>query len=506
MTRSILKNSVANMGAALPPAVAMLITLPLIVRMLGLEAYGILTMVMAITGYFAVIDINVTAGSIKYVSEYHAREELAKVNEVISFGVLFYLGLGLIGAMAIGLGAPWLVGILFDLPPDRAALAIDALRLAGIGFLFTQCQSYLNSVTQALHRYDLTAIAEAAFGTFIPAATVLILWLGYGLLEVVTVRVVTGAVHGAVLAVIAKRLLPGYAFSMPQKEMISRLMGFSGYSFMSRLAALTHAQADKLIIGSILGMAALAYYAVAAQIVGRIVSLTFRMSSVLFPAASAMQARGEMVRLGDIYLKASKYVTYLNGSAILLVCLFGREILHYWMGAEFANAGYLVLVLIAIALFFDSLTSIPSLINDAFGRPRNTGLFAIVRACLATLLVWLFAASGDIGTAALGHTVAAITLAAGFLVFIHKKSLPWTLTSLISTAYLRPAMVFTGIALCVVAYTGNNLLPLAPTFSLGFVTTVALAISGWFLIVEPEQRQSLLARLPFSGGTTRVKK
>lgn len=499
MTSSLFRNSVANMGAALLPAVAMLVTLPFIVRMLGLETFGILTMVMAITGYFAIIDINVTAGSTKYVSEYHAKGELAKVNKVITFGLLFYLGLGLLGITAIGLGAPWLVDVLFDLQPDKAATTIGVLRLAGVGFLIAQTQAYLNSVIQAHQRFDLTATAEAIFGTIIPLATVLLLWLGYGLLEVVMLRVATGAIHGVVLAFTAKRLLPHYVFSVPEKATVSKLLSFSGYSFLSRLAALTHAQADKLIIGSLLGMAALAYYAVATQIVGRIFSLTFRLSSVLFPAASAMEARGEMEKLRDIYFKSSKYITYLNGSAILLVCLFGREILHYWMGAEFASVGYSVLLLIAIALFFDSLTSIPSLINDALGRPRNTGLFAIARAILATLLIWLFAMSGEVGTAALGHTVAAVILGSGFLVFIHAKSLPWKLMHLFLKAYLRPLLILMAIAICVIAYKSGTLLTLTQAFSFGIATAVTLALAGWYLIVETGQRLWLRSRLPIAG-------
>ena len=74
-----------------------------------------------------------------------------------------------------------LVGRVFAIPDKLRQTALDAPRLALIGFLFGQTQIYLNSIPQAIRRYDRTAMVESAFGIVVPLSTVGVLWLGSGL-------------------------------------------------------------------------------------------------------------------------------------------------------------------------------------------------------------------------------------------------------------------------------------------------------------------------------------
>lgn len=371
---SIKRNAIANFMGSIASSVAMLLTLPLIVKLLGVSDYGLLTLIMAITGYFAVVDINVTGGSVKYIAEYMAKDDVQSANEVFSFGALFYLAIGAVGALVIYLFAPVLIGWFSQIPETSVTQAILVMRVAALGFFVGQLQVYANSVPQALQRFDVTAKLEAVFGVLVPVLTVALLFAGGGLFEVVVWRVAASALHLLCLCVQISRLLPGCRLVLPRSAIRKQLLSFSGYSYLSRLAALTYAQADKLIVGGMLGMTALTYYSVAAQIAGRITGLSFRLSSVVFPAASAMQARAEMARLRDIYFIATRYVSYLNASAILLLCLFGKELLHYWMGDSFADEAYFVLVFVSLALFFDSLTT-PDIISAVNGCQNQRGFY-----------------------------------------------------------------------------------------------------------------------------------
>lgn len=497
MSRRLLRNSAANFVAAALPAAAMLVTLPFIVRYLGTVNYGMLAMVMAITGYFAVVDINVTAGSVKYISEFHAKNDLDRVYQVISFGSLFYFALAVLGGVGIYFAAPMLVSWLFKLPADKIELAVVVMRLAGVGFFFGQLQAYLKTVPQALHRFDLTSVAETFFGILVPSASVLLLWLGWGLKEVVILRVASSALHMLVLVGITLYLLPGFSFRRPARDTSRKLWSFSSYSYLSRLSSMTYAQADKIIIGSLLGMSALAHYSVASQIIGRITGLTFRLSSVLYPAASAMEARGEMGRLKNIYFTGSRYITYLNGAIILLVCLFGREILFYWMGPDFAGQAYWVMVFIGVALFLDSLTNLPSLLNDAFGHPKNTGVFALLRAIFATIIVYLLASHFDIGVVALGHTVSALVFAVWFLVFVHSRSIPWSFASLAKAAYVRPFAAFFMVIGVVVLLRSSNVMPWQLALGSGVLSTLVILALGYFWILDREHRKHIWTFLAF---------
>ncbi|HVL74569.1 MAG TPA: hypothetical protein VM406_01025, partial [Noviherbaspirillum sp.] len=68
----LLRNSLWNLSGSAIPMVVALATIPILIGALGVEGFGIVTLVGSIIGYFGVLDINLQAGSIKYLAEHHA--------------------------------------------------------------------------------------------------------------------------------------------------------------------------------------------------------------------------------------------------------------------------------------------------------------------------------------------------------------------------------------------------------------------------------------------------
>ncbi|WP_020652582.1 oligosaccharide flippase family protein [Massilia niastensis] len=495
MNLNLVRNAVSNLLGAVVPALVMLVTVPLVVKGLGEANYGVYSLVTAIVGYFAVMDINVTAGSVKYIAEHNARGEDGRIAETMSFGLATYAIIGLLGAIGLFLGARWFVTGVFSVPAALAPEAVATLKLAALGFLLGQMQNYLNSVPQALMRYDISSRVEMVFGTLVPLATVGVLALGYGLFEVIAVRVLASSVHCLVLWRAIQRLLPGLRWRWPGARLRAEVLGFSAYSFLSRFASLSYAYADKLIIGALVGVTALAYFSVAATLANRVLGLTFRLSGVFFPAASALAASGELARLDQVYLKATRYVVYLNAAILVLVAVFAHRILGYWMNEDFARNGALVLALMAMAQFIDSLTSLPSLVNDGMGHPRVSGLFALGRAAAGLAIVYLGVAGWGIVGAAAAHLAGAILFTTAFLVYVHGRTVPTALPRLLAHGY-APGLA--GVALVAIAATAAEHMfdqGLADFIGILAVTVILLGVHGFLFVVERDDRLLAWARV-----------
>ncbi len=495
MNLRLARNAWSNLLGAAIPALVMLATVPMVVKGLGDASYGVYSLVTAIVGYFAVIDINVTAGSVKYIAEHNARKDEEGVYETLSFGLATYAIIGVLGALGLLLGAQWFVTSVFSVPAALVPEAIATLRLAALGFLLGQVQSYLNSVPQSLMRYDISARVEMVFGTLVPIATVGVLLLGYGLFEVVLLRVIASALHCTILWRAVKHLLPGFHLRWPGERARGALLGFSAYSFLSRFATLSYAHADKLIIGALVGVTGLAYFTVAATLANRVLSLTFRLSGVFFPAASAMAAQGELARLDRAYLKATRYVVFLNAAILVLVAVFAHQILRYWMNEDFARNGALVLAVMALSQFVDSLTSLPSLVNDGMGHPRVSGLFAVTRALAGLAIVWFGVAGWGIDGAAWGHLAGSVLFTAAFIVYVHGRTVPTSLARLLSQGY-APGVA--GVALvAIAASTAETLFDRGIAeflFILG-VTVLLLGVHGLLFVVERDDRLMAWSRV-----------
>jgi len=488
MKLHLARNAWSNLLGAAVPALVMLATVPLVVRELGQASYGVYALVTAIVGYFAVIDINVTAGSVKFIAEHHARRDEARVFETLSFGLASYTAIGLLGACGLLFGAQMLVTQVFAVPAALAPEAVATLRLAAGGFLLGQLQSYLNSVPQSLMRFDVSARIEMAFGTLVPLATVGVLLLQGGLFEVVLLRVLAGGVHCIVLWRAIRRLLPRARWRWPGGAARRALLGFSAYSCLARFATLSYVHADKLIIGALVGVAGLAYFAVATMLANRVLGLSFRLSGVFFPAASALAAAGEWARLERAYLKASRYVAYLNGAILVLLAAFAYPILRYWMNEDFARNGALVLALTALSQFIDSLTSLPSLVNDGMGHPRVSGLFAVARAFAGLGLVYGGVAGWGLAGAAWGHLLASLLFAIPFLAYVHGRTVPTRLGRLLAQAY-APGLAGI-VVMALAAGAARDLVARGP---IEFMTVLAssvvlLGVYGWRFVLEREDR------------------
>ena len=489
----ILNNSIMNLAGAAIPALVSLFTIPYVVKQLGHDSYGVFTLVTAIIGYFALLDINFTSGSVKFLAEYNARGERSQLREVISFGAIIYVLVGAAAGLLIYLLAEVLVRNVFVISPEITPLAIRTLQIAALGFFFGNLRIYIGSILQSLQRFDMSASVEMCFGTAVPLVTVALLWLGYGLVEVVAWRVVASMCNVLLLLFLVYRLIPDFDWVKPSPPIMCRVTSFSAYAYLSRVAALTYAHADKLIIGTLGTMAELTFYTVPTTLVNRILGLTFRLGSVLYPVASELHALHDHGTLGRLYLLATRYLTYLNTFFVMMICLFSYPILYWWIGEEFAQKGQWIMVVMAVAMLIDSLTNLPSLVNDGLGYPSRTGMFAVIRAAGGLgLMLFLTRPLGIMG-AATANLIASTLIGPVFLVYVHRKTIPVSLRQVVQYGYVPSFLTAGGI--CFVSFlllsTPEVLsLPLCVLFA-AIVTIVYLA-AGLLFIVEDDHRRRMV--------------
>lgn len=490
-----LRNGLANFAGALLPALVMLSTTPFIVNTMGETSYGVLTLITAIVGYFAFLDLNITAGSVKYVAEYHATGNTKKRNQMLTSGIALYLLIGLTGCALVLLFNDALLDRVFAIPAHLREESGQALMLAAFGFLFGQLQVYLNSVPQSIRRYDQTALLETIFGIATPLSMVVVLWLGYGLVEIVAVRVLISVANNVVLVAVIRRLMPDFSLNKPDRATLVALGKFSGFAYLSRLATVAYAQGDKLILGALTSMSALTHYAVPFMLVNRLFAMSYRLGGVLFPVASALAANREIERLREIYLYAARYVLFVNASLALILATLAHEILLHWIGPALASAGAGVLVVVALASLADSLTNAPSLINDGLGHPHVSGGFALSRALVGVSLTFVFVHQLGMMGAAWAQLVTSTLMASLFLIYVHGRSVPVPLWDYVRVVML-PSLPLLGLA-AALAYARFGGAPLSLTQTLLVLVMAGLLLTfyGLLFVFRRADRLALLARL-----------
>jgi O-antigen/teichoic acid export membrane protein len=373
---------------------------------------------------------------------------------------------------------------------------VFALYLSGPAFFFAQLQMFLQGIPHALGRFDISGQLDALFGSLVPFATIVVVLSGGSLAAIVAARLVLSLCHCASLVFSCRRLVPGLRLRRPDGDTTRKVASFSAFTYMQRLASVTYLNADKLLIGAQQSMVALTTYVVPYTLVSRVYAMLQRLMQAIFPLSSALAARGDSQTLKFTFVYVSRYMTFLNIALCLMLALFARELLTYWLQKEPDPRAVLILIVVAYALMLESLTNVPSLVNDGLGRPHITGTAAICRVGAGVAAAWWALQWGGIVEVALSQLAVSAVFVLGFIIVVHRISLPWSLRDVASTVY-GPGFVLLMLGSFAVGWRAIGGQLLSPWwFAIGVAGVVAGCIwFGWAFVLLAEHRGRLRSLL-----------
>ena len=165
MASVIVRNISFNFASEAWLTLLSFITLPFIVRGLGTDGFGVLTLVQVVTGYFALLELGFGSALIKYVAEYHAVKDERSLAKVIGTLTSVYGLIGLVGGLLMWASAGFLVHRVLHIPPGLERQAVLAFQVGALGFFFSMSLSVYGAIPTALQRMDLTGTRNILLGT-----------------------------------------------------------------------------------------------------------------------------------------------------------------------------------------------------------------------------------------------------------------------------------------------------------------------------------------------------
>src|SRR5436309_4353959 len=83
-------------------------------------------------------------------------------------------------------------------------------------------------------------------------------------------------------------------------------------------------------------------------------------------------------RVEELCARACKSVLLALGPALILVIAFAREILQWWLGAEYAAKSAAPLQILAVGMLFNAVAILPFSLLQSIGRPDLTAKFHLL--------------------------------------------------------------------------------------------------------------------------------
>ncbi len=504
---------VSSMAGYVVPMLVALVTTPLLLHALGEAAYGLQSFVAVIIGYLTFMDMGLDFPITKLLAEDRARQDVEAGNHLLSTTLQLYAVIGLVGMSGIALLAGWFARSVFQVPADLQPEAVTVFRLAGIGFLGSMGLSWGRSVAAGLQRFDVAysvSVVLSTSGTLIGLGAVL---AGFGVVGYVLTRTVCTVLAGPVYYVLTRRVLSGYTFRAGLHQgTLHRVRSYVGYGAFNRTVSSLVSRLDQTLIGISAGVAAAGVYAVPFMVVHSVVYMVALMLGFTFPLASELQSLGQMDRLRDIYIRASRFIAALAGLTFIPLIVLGDRIMAIWTPSIAAQAAA-VLRLLALGGYIGTLgATLTNNLMVGLGRIRQFTIYTTTRAAVQTALCLALIPALGLEGAGWALLLTCSVDVVYFIVALHRYLLvsPW---AVVRVAYLKPVLLAGGLAglAFLLRPLANSWLGLGAVGSmLGLVYVAAGLLVGVFGEMEKRAMAGLvqmalrrLKRAPIPGGGRR---
>ncbi len=331
-----------------------------------------MTLAWALVGYFGLFDLGLGRALTKIVAERIGRGRTDGISTVVWTGVYLTIGLGIGAALLVGILTPRIVQTLLKVPAPLQAETQQAFLILAASIPLVTGHAGLRGVLEAWHRFDLTNAVRLPVGVLTFVAPLLVLPLSHRLPGVVASLACVRLLGFAIQLGLALRFVPALRRSLkPSSSEVSSLLRFGGWMTVSNLVGPLMVTLDRFVIGSLVSVSAVAYYATPYEVITKLWLVSGALVGVLFPTFASTVGRDE-TRTARLFHQGLKALVLALFPLCLLAVIFASEALTVWLGFEFASKSAIVLQVLALGVFVNSLATVPFALIQGGGRPDLT--------------------------------------------------------------------------------------------------------------------------------------
>lgn len=395
-----LKNiSYSFFGFGVPILFSVFIT-PVVVHRLGIVDYGVYILVGTITGFMGLLDLGLSSAVIKYVSEHHAQNNFRALQKTVNSAFSLYCCVGLLGLMIFYILGVFFLPI-FHISGLSQSHILIVFILSGIIFFVRSASLAYMVIPQALQRFDISTKINLFQLAFFNFAMLLAVLAGYKLKVILSLNLFSLLALAWAYRVFSLKLLPAFRLGLAwDVGEIKKLYKFGFFASLASIANSSLDQLDRLIIPIFLGPAALSYYSLPGNVSQKTTTIVGSLGGIFFPLASSLKGIGDEGKLKVVYQKIVRNLTVAAAAITTAIMCFGYQILFYWLGKDFADRGFMVLLISGVTYFILSLYGILFNFLLGLGKTKFMSAWAFVLAVLnLVLLLVLLPVWGIVGAA-----------------------------------------------------------------------------------------------------------
>jgi O-antigen/teichoic acid export membrane protein len=398
-------------GTALS-SIILAISVVLLGRFLGPELYGQYSLVIVIpTLLLLFTDLGMNAGITKFVASLRKEGKDAQAAAIISHGMLFRIGIGLVISVVSIVFANY-----FALLINRPDLTFY-VQIASVSLIFQVIYSAANSAFVGLDQSENFALSSNVQAILRTISQVALVILGFGI-----TGALIGYIGGFVVASIFGVVLLFYRFlkhNRFQKKSSEQTNYSSSLKLLSRYGMPVYVSVvlvgffplyQQLVLAFFASDAAIGNFRAAYNFAMLLTIILTAISTALLPAFSKLEASPELVNA--FFKRANKYTTLIIVPITTLVVLFSTPIVQFLYGSQYTTAPLFLslscLLYFLVGIGYLTLTSVFNGLSKTRLTMNVTLINFVILIALSPILALAYDVVGVIVAYLIAGTVASL--------------------------------------------------------------------------------------------------
>jgi O-antigen/teichoic acid export membrane protein len=487
----LIRDGVVNYSATLASAVTAFVLVPIMLRNLRAEQYGLWVAAMSVLSIATSLDLGLGLAITREIAAGAAGARKQTAAYVNSCGSLLLL-LAAIGAMAaVVLALPFAAGL--SLGRAQETVAREVFVICAIAVFLRYALGWTRAVLHGIGRFDLDTTVSVLISALWAAGVIVLLHAGLRVRAIAAWFVAVNGIGLIVATALLRRVAPQFT---PRIQYPPRLGAGSQMRFamLSQLAMLFNAVAWEgpiLAAGLVLGARNVVPYYIGLKYPLAISLFSWSVGTALFPAAS----RHPGAQDGDaIAMRAATALRWIMVCALpgcVTLMMIAPDLLAAWLGAV-PPGSVRSMRLLAVAVAADAAAVAPLHVLWALGDVNaiaaiNCGMAAIALTVAPLLAAWI-GITGVAWSMLIAMSFAAVAFSSRLSCRDRRDGLEFLLAGVED---LWPALAACGTAVALTGYLFVNLGWVAIAARVG-IGAIVYGVVAWFYSAHAGEREAAL--------------
>ncbi len=495
---SLLKrNIIANFAGQGWAALMALAFVPLYIKFLGIEAYGLIGFFAMLQASFQILDLGLSQTMNREMARYSTLPEKAgEARDFVRTLEFGYWAIGLVIGVCVLIAAPFIARDWIKAGAIPVKTIQQAVMIMGVVSAFQWPLSFYDGGLMGLQKQVLSNSIKIGMYTLSSVGAVLILWkVSPTITAFFTWQIFVSALMVAFYtAALWRSLPPADRPPVFNPNLLRNIWRFAAGLSGIAISSIILMQLDKVILSRLLSLEMFGYYTLAG-VASNVIPLLLGgpVFNAIFPRFTSLAAVNDDTALKLLYHQGSQLIATLVLPAAAVLAFFSFDILLLWTGSvKTADAASPIVSLLVLGMALNCLMAMPYALQlshgwTSIGLRINT--FLIIT--LVPAIYFMATRYGAVGAAAVWVVLNGIYMLIG-IPFTHRRLLKgemgrWFVQDIIPP--LGAALLVGGAGRWLIAS------PMPPVTAIISLTVILLSTLMASALVAPHMRAWMLLQI-----------